>query len=64
MNAPRTILCAAENSKEYQAGVDAARLGVSGKSVPFKPGSKEALRFVYGFADELYRTRLQAKQGA
>jgi hypothetical protein len=61
---PRTILCAAENSVEYQMGIRAAHLGIKGKAVPFKPGSVAAMRFVYGMSDCLAEMRRVKKAEA
>ncbi len=45
----RSVLESPESTPEYELGAMAARGGASGKSVPFKHGSKQAMRFVYGF---------------
>jgi hypothetical protein len=62
MNAlPRSILCAAETSLEYAMGGRAARGGITARLNPFKPGSQSALRWAYGYQDELSAMRRRAK---
>ncbi len=57
----RSILVEPEGTPEYELGAAAARTGLPGKANPFKPGSKCAMRWCYGFDTQLRDLRRAAR---